>query len=413
MDVLYPRCAGLDVHKRTVVACALWSGPGRLTEKEIVTFGTDTFELQRLAGWLLEHDCLEVAMEATGAYWKPVFNILEEYPALSPRVLNAEHIKNVPGKKTDVNDAEWIATLLRYGLARASFIPHRQQRDTRELTRFRTALTHEKTAGINRLQKTLEAANIKLASVLTDIRGLSGQRILEAVAAGEDDPATLAALADFRVRATPESIERAMTGRITSTLRFVVRQHLQHLTDLDEAIGRCDQEIARLMLPFAAEVQRLDPVPGINAVAAYNLLAEIGVDLSRFASHLQFTAWAGVAPGNKRSGGKRRRAPTRKGNPWLKTTAVEIAASAIRKKDSFLSIKYHRIAARRGHMRALVAIAHQILVIVYHLLVDKTEYQDLGAAYFDQRDHDAIRSNSVRRLERLGYRVELTPVAAA
>lgn len=413
MDILYPRCAGLDVHKRTVVACALWSGPGRLTEKEIVTFGTTTFELQRLADWLLEHDCLEVAMEATGAYWKPVFNILEEYPALSPRVLNAQHIRNVPGKKTDVNDAEWIATLLRYGLAHASFIPGRAQRDTRELTRFRTALVHEKTAGINRLQKTLEAANIKLASVLTDVRGVSGQRILAAIADGEEDAVVLAGLADFRVKATPEAIEHAVTGRITSTLRFVVRQHLQHLTELDSAIARCDQEIARLMLPFAAEVQRLDHVPGINLIAAYNLLAETGVDLSRFASHLQFTAWCGVAPGNKRSGGRRYRAPIRKGNPWLKTTAVEIAASAIRKKDSFLSIKYHRIAARRGHMRALVAIAHQILVIVYHLLVDKTEYQDLGAAYFDQRDHDAIRSNSIRRLERLGYRVELTPAAVA
>jgi transposase len=411
MDVLHPRCAGLDVHKETVVACALWSGPGGTTEQQTVTFGTDTFELERLAAWLLELDCREVAMEATGVYWKPVFNILEEYPALSPWVLNPEHIKNVPGKKTDVNDAEWIATLLRYGLARASFIPQREQRDTRELTRLRSALVHEKTAGINRLQKTLEAANIKLASVLSDIRGLSGQRILGAVAAGEDDPAVLAGLADFRVRATPEAIERALTGRLTPTLLFVVRQHLQHLAELDAAVGRCEQEIARLMRPFELEVGLLDGIPGIDEIAAYNILAETGTDMGRFESHRHLAAWGGLAPGNKRSGGKQRRAPTRKGSPWLKGALYEAAAAAIRKKDGFLNAMYHRIAGRRGHKRALVAVAHQILVIIYHLLVTRTDYQELGGAYFDQRDHDAIRSNSVRRLERLGYQVELTPVA--
>jgi transposase len=411
MDVLHPRCAGLDVHKKTVVACALSPGPAGTTLKQIESFGTTTLELQRLASWLLDLDCSHVAMEATSAYWKPVYNILEEHPTLSTWVLNPQHIKAVPGRKTDVHDAEWIATLLRHGLANQSFIPHRQQRDTRELTRFRSALTHDKVAAVNRLQKTLEAANIKLASVLSDIRGISAQRILSALAEGEDDPVTLAALADFRVKATAESLQHALTGRLTPTLRFVVQQHLQHLADLDAAIERCDLEVADLLRPFEPDLTRLDTIPGIALRNAQNILAETGIDLSRFPSHRQLAAWAGLAPGNKRSAGKRRNAPTRKGNPWLKAALVEAAAAAIRHKDGFLNAMYQRISHRRGHMRALVAVAHQILIIIYHLLTQQDSFHDLGGVYFDQRDRVAIQKHAIKQLERLGYHVELTEAA--
>jgi transposase len=317
----------------------------------------------------------------------------------------------VPGRKTDVKDAEWIATLLRYGLARQSFIPDRGQRDTRELTRFRTAVVHDKVTAVNRLQKTLEGANIKLASVLADVMGRSGQRMLASLAAGEDDPAVLAGLADFRVRATPDALEQALTGRMTPTLRFVVREQLQQLADLDAAIARCDQEIAAVMRPFESDIERLDGIPGIGRRAGENILAETGADLSRFPSHRHLAAWSGLAPGNKESGGKRRPARARKGNPWLKAALVEAAAAAIRQKDGFLAAMYRRISSRRGHMRALVAVAHQILVIIYHLLNGKGVYQDLGGAYYDQRDRDAIRNHAVKRLERLGYRVELSTVA--
>lgn len=411
VEVLHPRCAGLDVHKKTVVACILWPGPAGTTLKQIETFGTTTIELQRLAEWLLELDCSHVAMEATSAYWKPVFNILEEHPSLTTWVLNPQHIKSVPGRKTDVKDAEWLATLLRHGLANQSFIPHREQRDTRELTRFRSALTHDKVAAVNRLQKTLEAANIKLASVLSDIRGVSGQRILSALADGEDDPTTLAALADFRVKATTESLQQALTGRLTSTLRFVVREELRRLAELDAAIDCCDQEVAELMRPFEPDLARLDGIPGIAVRSAQNILAETGIDSARFPSHRHLAAWAGLAPGNRQSAGRRRPTRTRKGNPWLKAALVEAAAAAIRNKDGFLYAMYRRIAARRGHMRALVAVAHQILIIIFHLLTQHASFQDLGSAYYDQHDRIAIQKHAIKQLERLGYHVELTDAA--
>jgi transposase len=411
MEVVYDHCAGLDVHKKTVVACFLGSSPEGKIERKTRTFSTMTKGLEELADWLLEQAVTHVAMESTGVYWKPVYNILEQRERFTLLVVNAAHIKAVPGRKTDVKDAEWLAQLLRHGLIRGSFIPDRQQRELRELTRYRTALLQERAREVNRLQKALEGANIKLAAVLSDITGVSGQRILDALLSGDSDPESLADLAHWRVQSKREALEQAVVGQLSVALRFVVSQQLKHLRQLDEQIEACDAEVERQMRPFAAEIDRLDGIPGVGSRTAQVILAEVGVDMARFPSAGHLAAWAGMSPGNNASGGKARPAPTRKGSPWLRAALAEAAWAASKCRSGYLPAQFRRLASRRGKKRAIVAVGHSILVIVYHLLESGKPYEELGNNYFDERDRVAVERRAVKRLESLGYRVHLEPVA--
>jgi transposase len=413
MEVVHARCGGLDVHKKSVVACVLWSSGSGLVERAVRTFGTMTDDLEQLADWLQEQAVTAVVMEATGVYWKPVYNVLARRGGVAVLVGNAEHLKAVPGRKTDVKDAEWLATLLRHGLVRASFIPSREQRELRELTRYRTALIRERANEVNRLQKTLEGANIKLAAVLTDVTGVSGQAILDALVQGEEDPAALADLAHWRVQKKRDALERSLVGLLTPTLRFVVQRQLRHIHELDDLIAECDQEVEQRMRPFADQIARLDEIPGVGLRTAQVILAELGSDLTRFPTAQHAAAWAGMCPGNNASGGKRRRAKTRKGSPWLRAALAESAWAAGRCKDGYLPAQFRRLAARRGRKRAIVAVGHTILVIAYHLLARATTYDDLGTAHFDQRDAEHVKRRAVQRLESLGYQVHLTDTSAA
>jgi transposase len=409
MDVIYERCCGLDVHKKSVVACLLISSPASEPVRTVRTFGTMTADFLALADWLAEAGCTHVAMESTGVYWKPIWNLLEDAFALL--LVNPRDSKAVPGRKTDITDAEWIADLLRHGLLRSSYIPARPQRELRELTRYRTSLVRERTAEANRLQKTLEGSNIKLASVATDILGASGREILRALVAGATDAATLAQLAKGRLREKLPDLERALAGSFNAHQRFLVAEHLAHIDFLEAAIDRVSVEIAERLRPCAEAVARLDTIPGIGPYLAEALIAEIGTDMSRFPTAAHLASWAGMCPGNHASAGKRRSGRTRKGNPWLRTLLVQAAHAGARKKDTYLGAQYRRLATRRGKSRAAVAVGHTILIIAYHLLRDDTEYHDLGSRYFDERDRRAVERRLVHRLEGLGYTVSLHPAA--
>jgi transposase len=409
MDVVYERCCGLDVHKKSVVACLLISRSVGDPVRAVRTFGTMTEDLLALSDWLAEAGCTHVAMESTGVYWKPIWNLLED--GFELLLVNPRDSKAVPGRKTDVTDAEWITDLLRHGLLRPSYVPDRPQRELRELTRYRTSLVRERTAAANRLQKTLEGANIKLASVATDILGKSGREILAALVAGETDGADLAQLAQGRLREKIPQLERALVGRIGPHQRFMVAEQLAHIDFLEAAIARVSAEIAERLHPCAEAVARLDTIPGIGPYLAEALIAEIGTDMSRFPTAAHLASWAGMCPGNHESAGKRRSGRTRKGSPWLRTLLVQAAHAGARKKDTDLGAQYRRLAARRGKSRAAVAVGHTILVIAYHLLRDNTVYHDLGPHYFDERDRRAVERRLMHRLEGLGYRVSLQPAA--
>jgi transposase len=411
MDVVHARCCGLDVHKRTVVACLLTSASGGEPSKEVRTFGAMTDDLLRLADWLTSVGCTHVAMESTGVYWKPVYNLLEG--AVEVLVVNARHIKAVPGRKTDVKDCEWIAELLRHGLLHPSFIPDRPQRELRELTRYRTSLIQERAAEVNRLQKVLEGGNIKLAAVATDIMGTSGREMLAALVGGESEPATLAQLARGRLREKMPQLEQALAGQFGVHQRFMVAQQLAHIDFLDELIERVSAEIAERMRPFEEAVTLLDTIPGVGRRTAEVLVAEIGADMTRFPSAAHLAAWAGLAPGNNESAGKRRHAPMRKGSPWLRAALVEAAQAAARTKSTYLGAQFRRLLPRKGKKRAAVAVGHSILVIAYHLLTKREPYHDLGVTYFDQRARQAVERRLVRRLEALGYTVSLQPPDSA
>jgi transposase len=411
MDVVHVRCCGIDVHKRTVVACLLVSDPGRALSKEVRTFGTMTQDLLRLADWLVAAGCTHVAMESTGVYWKPVYNLLES--ALEVLVVNARHIKAVPGRKTDVKDCEWIAELLRHGLLHPSFIPDRPQRELRELTRYRTSLIQERSGEVNRLQKVLEGANIKLAAVATDIMGTSGRDILAALVAGTVDATALAELARGRLREKLPQLQQALAGQFRAHQRFLVAQQLAHIDFLDELIERVSAEIAERVRPFEEAVTLLDTIPGVGRRTAEVLVAEIGVDMTRFPTAAHLASWAGLAPGNNQSAGKRRHAQTRKGSPWLRAALVETAQAAGRTKSTYLGAQFRRFLPRKGKKRAAVAVGHTILIIVYHVLTKCEPYQDLGVMYFDQRARQAVERRLVRRLEALGYTVSLQPPGSA
>lgn len=400
MQVVYERCCGLDVHKKTVVACVITA-----ESKEVCTFGTMTNELLRLSEWLAHHQVTQVAMESTGVYWKPIYNLLEgDFEVL---LVNAKHVKTVPGRKTDVKDAEWIADLLRHGLLKASFVPERPQRELRELVRYRRRLIQEHSHVINRIQKVLEGANIKLGSVASEITGVSGLSMLRAMADGEDNPKVLANMARGKLRDKMADLEKALQGLVGTHQRFMLQSQLRHLDFLAEEISRLDQEVAERVRPFEQAIERIDGIPGVGRRNAQEIVAEIGVDMSRFPTAAKLCSWAKVSPGNNESAGKRKSGRTGKGNPWLKSALIEAAKAASRTKDKYLSAQYRRLAVRRGKKRASVAVAHAILNSIYYMLRNDVDYHELGGNYFDERDRFSVVKRSVRRIERLGYTVTL------
>jgi len=412
MEILHTRCAGLDVHKKVVVATILVSDEhGQLT-KETRSFETMTASLLALSDWLTGFGITHAAMESTGEYWKPIFNILEENFEIL--LVNAQHIKAVPGRKTDVKDSEWIADLLRYGLLKASFVPPKGQRELRDLTRFRTTFIKERATLINRVQKALEGANIKLASVVTNIEGVSGRAILDAIIEGKATPEAMAELAKGRLRTKRDALEQALAGRVQAHHRFILQELLCQIDSLDETIERFDTEIQDYCRPFDVAIEHLDTIPGVARETAEVIVSEIGVDMSRFPTANHLASWAGVAPGNYESAGKRLSGRTTKGNQALATALTQAAWAASHTKNTYLSAQYHRIASRRGRKKAIVAVAHSILIIAYHLIMDKQTYQDLGGNYFDRRNSEATAKRLVQRLEKLGYKINLDrPIAVA
>ncbi len=430
MQPIFERCCALDVHKKTVVACVLLSvvpskspaspdspaesdseSPTRAPRKYIRTFETMTDDLLKLSDWLSSFQVSHVAMESTGVYWKPIWNLLEA--SFELLLVNAQHVKQVPGRKTDVKDAEWLCDLLRHGLLRASFVPDRPQRELRELTRYRTSLVHERTACVNRLQKTLEGCNIKLPSVVSDVTGLSARAMLAALIGGEAKPEVMAELAEGKLRKKIPELVRALTGRVGAHQRFLLGQQLEHLDYLDGAIAEVGREIGERMGPFDKDLERLDSIPGVGRRIAETIEAEMGSDMSRFPSEAHLASWAGLSPGLNESAGKRKSAKTRKGSSALKVALIEAAHAAARTKDCFLSSLYHRLAARRGKKRAIVAVAHRILVIAYHILKDKEPYHELDTKPLSEHHREAIEKRLVRKLEALGNKVTVQHLPTA
>jgi transposase len=442
MDVVFTHCAGLDVHKKSITACRIVPDPTGLDAEgvaELQTFGTMTIELLALVDWLAAAGITHVAMESTGEYWKPVYNLLEG--SVTVLLVNAAHVKNVPGRKTDKADARWLAKLMRYGLLQASFIPPAGQRDLRDLTRYRTKLVQERVREVNRVQGVLERANIKLASVASDIMGVSGRAMLEALIAGRADPVAMAELAKRRMRRKIPLLEQALTGLVRDHHRRLLAIQLAHIDFLDEQIDTLSTAIeaslaalsadetvppagnaaARTSLPPAPEappaltftraVELLDTIPGVNRRGAELIVAEIGIDMTRFGTAPRLAAWAGVAPGNNESAGKHRSSTTRRGNQALRAGLTQLAQAAAHTKETYLSTLYGRLAARRGKQRAIMAIAHSIMVSVFHMLTRHEPYHELGAHYFDERRRHYTVDRLAQRIERLGYRVHLEPVA--
>ncbi|KYF78237.1 transposase [Sorangium cellulosum] len=409
MDVHHERCAGLDVHKDTVVACARVLVDGKV-ERSLRTFGTTTRELLSLADWIEELGCTHVAMEATGVYWKPIWHVLEGRFALI--LGNARHLRNVPGRKTDVNDATWIAELLAHGLIRGSFVPPTPTQELRDLTRTRKQLVREMTQHTQRIQKTLEDANIKLSSVVSDTLGASGRAILDAIVAGETDPEQLAQRATSRLKASRAELAEALRGHVTDHHRFLLGMHLRVYDDLQRAVRDVEARIERELAPFRDQIERLKTIPGINDVAAQVIAAEIGLDMNRFPTENHLKSWAGLCPRNDTSAGKRKSTRLRDGAPWLKTTLVQAAwSAATRTKGTYYRAQYHRIRARRGHKKAVMAVAASMLTAAYHILRNGTTYQELGSTYFDKRDAGRVANRLLRRLADLGFQVEVKAAA--
>jgi transposase len=405
MDVIHTRCAGLDVHKKTVVASIIVPDERGRLYRETRTFETMTGGLLALSDWLLGHGVTHVAMEITGEYWKPIFNILEH--GFEILLVNAQHIKAVPGRKTDVKDAEWIAELLRFGLLRASFVPPESQRELRELTRFRSTFVQERATLVNRLQKVLESANIKLASVVSDINGVSGKAILKAIVEGVSKPEDMAELAKGRLKEKRELLVRSLEGRVKPHHRFLLSELLCQLECLDEAISRFDQQIEEYCRPFEDSVTLVDTIPGVARKVAEIIISEIGTNMDCFPTADHLASWAGVAPGNNESAGKHLSGKTTKGNRALVSALTQAAHAASRTKNTYLSAQFHRLAARRGKKRAIMAVAHSILVIAYHLIKSKEPYHDLGGDYFDKRNSQVTAKRLIRRLQDLGYNISL------
>ncbi len=410
MDTLIERCCGLDVHQATVVACVLIGEPGKKLRKQIRTFGTMARDLAALREWLVAEGCTHVAMESTGIYWVPVYAALEDHFELV--VGNATHIKNVPGRKTDVKDSEWIADLVRHGLIRKSFVPCKAQRELRELTRYRRKLMESQASERNRLLKLLETAGIKLASVASDVFGISGRRMLRALLEGQSSAEQIAQLAKGTLRKKLEQLAWALEGKLEEHHRFLLGTQLERIEQVEATVTKIDERIQEKLEPYREQHQRLMQIPGVDQMGAAVIIAELGVDMSVFPSPQHAAAWAGVAPGNNESAGKRLGQVGRKGNVHLTTALVQAAVCASHKRGSFLKEKYWRLKARRGPKRAALAIAHKILVTAYQLLARAVDYADLGAQYLDRTAAGMIKRNLVKRLERLGYHVTLTAAEA-
>jgi len=412
MEALVERGCGLDVHQGTVVACLLIVSKNGKVHKQIRTFGTTTGELLALREWLLSQDCTHVAMESTGVYWKPVYAVLEGEGTFKIVVANAQHVKKVPGRKTDVKDAEWIAELLCHGLLRSSFVPPKPIRELRDLTRYRRKLVESQVAERNRLLKLLESANIKLASVAADVFGLSGQLMLRALIEGKASPQEMAELAKGRMRAKIPELEPALEGKLEEHHRFLLRLQLQRLEAAEKDLTVLEQRIQEKLKPYAAQLTLLDESPGVDWTTAAAIIAELGVDMSVFQNVLQAASWAGVSPGNHESAGKRKSSRIPKGNVYLKTALVEAATAATKAKGTYLRDQFYRRKPRRGYKRAVVAVAHKILVAIYHMLSHQVCYNELGDLYLDKLNKHSLTRNLVHRLERLGYTVTLEQKAA-
>ncbi len=415
MQTLYPRVAGLDVHKNSVVACLRITNSGGPVQEFVRTFGTMTADLLGLADWLSQEQVTHVAMESTGVLWKPIWNILEG-GAWQLLLVNARELKQVPGRKSDVKDSQWIAHLLACGLLKSSYVPGREQRDLRDLTRQRAQLYGEHTRCANRIHKVLQDANVKLSSVATDVLGLSGRDMLAALVAGEQDPQALAELARGKLRKKIPILKRALRGRVTPHHQFLLEQLLDHLAHLEEQLGRFHERIEAALRPFVDEATRarLDAIPGVNRETIENVVAEIGVDMRQFPTAGHLASWAGVCPGNEASAGKRQRSRTTKGNVWLRRALCQASWAASRKKDSYFQAQYRRLAGRRGKKRAAMAVGHTLLEVFYHLLKNPNlEYRELGGNYFDTLDPQRLCRHLVKRLQSLGYEVTLAARTAA
>ncbi len=412
MRITYSHCAGIDVHKKMLVVCRIIpDGQGDWVQ-ETRQFGTTTQELLKLADWLQAGEVRQVALESTGVYWRPVFNILES--SFEVMVVNAQHIKQVPGRKTDVKDAQWIADLLQHGLLTASFVPEQPQRDLRELLRYRTRLVQERTQEVNRVHKVLEDANLKLGNVVSDVMGVSARAMLSTILAGEENPEILAQLAQGRMRSKIEALQLALQGHVREPHRVLLGLHLRHIDTLDAMLQDLQQSIDQLLPTFDQDalLARLDTIPGVGLTTAQVMVAEIGIDMSRFTDANHLASWAGLAPGKNQSAGRNYSAKIAPGNRHLRNILIEAAHAVGRSKDNYLAAQYRRLTARRGKKRAAVAVAHSILKIAFHIIKNGTTYVDLGPNYFDQRDQQATQRRAVRRLEALGFKVTLEAMAA-
>lgn len=410
MDLILSCCAGLDVHKDSVEACVRQLSAGGKVKHEVRHWGTTTRELMEMAEWLSGLGVTHVAMESTGVYWKPIFNILEaQFEIL---LANAHHLKNVPGRKTDIKDCQWIAQLLQHGLLKGSFIPPRPQRELRDLTRQRTQLVDEASRISNRIQKVLEDANVKLGSVASNVLGTSGRLMLEQMVLGHDDPAQLADLARRRLRSKIPQLEQALYGKLTEHHRWMLRLLLDQLKSTEQFVARLDERIAELTRPLQPVLERLDAIPGVDRRVAEVLMAEIGPDMTPFPSDAHLATWAGISPGNNESAGKKRSGKTTKGSRWLRQALVQAAWAASHKKDSYFQAHARNLMHRRGRKRGLVAVAHSLLTAIYHMLKQGTDYRDLGPQFLDKiRSTHLIRFH-VRRLNQLGFEVTILPAAA-
>lgn len=409
MEVLHPRCAGLDVHKDSVVACVRLAEGSRV-QQQVESFGTTTGELERLRAWLRARDVTHVAMEATGVYWKPIWHVLEG--ACELVLANAAHVKNVPGRKTDVNDATWLADLLAHGLIRASFVPERPVQELRTLTRTRKQLVREKTQHVQRIEKTLQDANLKLSSAVSDIIGENGRALLEALIAGENDPEHLAAVTNRRLKATPAQLREALRGRLTAHHRFLLRLHYDQVRQLETAIAAIDQEVHDALGPQRRDqVTRLTTIPGVGDLVAEVIVSEIGTDMSRFPSPGHLISWAGLCPRNDETAGKRRSTRLRKGAPWLKTQLVQAAWCATRATRCYPRAQFLRLKARRGPKKAIMAVAATLLTAAYFILRDGIPYRDLGPDHFDRLERGKLLRRLVRKIEDLGYDVQVKRAA--
>jgi transposase len=410
MEVLHQRCAGLDVHKKTVVAAVRLVVEGKVV-KDAKTFETTTQGLLELSDWLSEHGCTHIAMEATGVYWKPVWHVLSDGD-FELVLANASHVKNVPGRKTDMNDAAWLAELLAHGLIRASFVPDGPTQELRALLRTRKQLVRERTRHTQRIHKTLEDANIKLDAVLSTVLGKSGRAILGAIVAGVSDPSQLAKLANANVKCSQDELREALRGRVTRHHRFLLQLHLGQIDGIDAAIATIDREVDEGLAPFRIAVELVSTAPGVNTLSAQAIVSEIGTDMSRFPTAGHLLSWAGLCPRNDASAGKRRSTRLRKGAPWLKTTLIQCAWAASRTKASYLQAQFLRLRARRGPQKAICAVAASLLTAIYHMLKNGTLYQDLGPDHFQRRSKTTHAQRLVKRLQHLGFAVEIKPVAA-